>query len=138
MANVNSYSYQVPEEREFGYAQALEVGNTIYVSGQLSIDEEGHFLYPGDFEAQLKQLYANFDKVLEHFDATRAQVVSETQYVVNLPEHSAAMADTNRAYFRGHRPTSTTVGVHSLVFPGQLIEITFVVDTRLHPLVRRY
>jgi 2-iminobutanoate/2-iminopropanoate deaminase len=138
MANVNSYSYQVPEEREFGYAQALEVGNTIYVSGQLSIDENGNFLYPDDFEAQLKQLYANFDKMLEHFDATRAQVVSETQYVVDLRQHSAAMAAANLAYFRGHRPTSTTVGVHSLLFPGQLIEITFVIDTRLHPLVRRY
>ena len=97
MANVNSYSYQVPEEREFGFAQALEVGNTIYVSGQLSIDEQGNLLYPDDFEAQLKQLYANFDKVLDHFDATRAQVVSETQYVVNLPEHRAAMANANRA-----------------------------------------
>ncbi|MDX3660030.1 RidA family protein [Streptomyces sp. ID05-26A] len=128
---VQSYSHDIAGEREFGFAQAIKVGETIYVSGQLSHDETGDFLFPDDFEAQTEQVYANFEKVLAHYGVTRNQVVSETQFVVNLPAHNNAMAAANLAYFGDHRPTSSTVGVESLFFPGQLIEISFVIDTRL-------
>jgi enamine deaminase RidA (YjgF/YER057c/UK114 family) len=92
---------------------------------------KGNFLYPNDLDAQLQQAYANFEKVLAHYGVAGIQVISETQFVVNLPEHNAAMAAANLAYFGDHRPTSSRVGVASLFFPGQLIEISFVIDTRL-------
>jgi enamine deaminase RidA (YjgF/YER057c/UK114 family) len=131
MTAIDSYSHNVSGEDEFGFAQAIKVGETIHVSGQLSHDEEGNFLHPGDFDAQLKQSYANFEKVLTHYGVTRNQVVSETQYIVDLPKYNMAMAAANLAYFGDHRPTSSTVGVASLFFPGQLVEISFVIDTRL-------
>ncbi|MFF3373536.1 RidA family protein [Streptomyces sp. NPDC002680] len=131
MTTIDSFSHNVSGEDDFGFAQAIRSGDTIYVSGQLSHDEKGEFLHPDDFDAQLKQVYANFEKVLAHYGATRNQVISETQFVVNLPEHNMAMAAANLAYFGAHRPTSSTVGVASLFFPGQLIEISFVLDTRL-------
>ena len=34
----------MPWEAEYGYAQAVKVGDTIYVSGQLSHDDEGNFV----------------------------------------------------------------------------------------------
>ncbi|AQW49520.1 RidA family protein [Streptomyces violaceusniger] len=131
MTAIDSYSHNVSGEDEFGFAQAIKAGETIHVSGQLSHDEEGTFLHPGDFDAQLKQVYANFEKVLAHYGVTRNQVVSETQYIVDLPKYNMAMAAANLDYFGNHRPTSSTVGVASLFFPGQLVEISFVIDTRL-------
>ncbi|MFJ2200384.1 RidA family protein [Streptomyces violaceusniger] len=131
MTAIDSYSHNVSGEDEFGFAQAIKAGETIHVSGQLSHDEEGTFLHPGDFDAHLKQVYANFEKVLAHYGVTRNQVVSETQYIVDLPKYNMAMAAANLDYFGNHRPTSSTVGVASLFFPGQLVEISFVIDTRL-------
>ncbi|MDQ0718019.1 2-iminobutanoate/2-iminopropanoate deaminase [Streptomyces luteogriseus] len=131
MTAIDSYSHGVSGEREFGFAQAIKVDHTIYVSGQLSHDDEGNFLNPGDFDAQTAQVFANFEKVLAHYGATRNQVVSETQYIVDLPKYNTAMAAANLAYFGDHRPTSSTIGVASLFFPGQLIETNFVIDTRL-------
>ncbi|MEV4009882.1 RidA family protein [Nonomuraea angiospora] len=131
MTAIDSYSHGVSGEREFGFAQAIKAGETIYVSGQLSHDEEGAFTHPDDLDAQLKQVYANFEKVLAHYGVTRNQVVSQTEYVVNLPEHAAALSVANLAFFGDHRPTSTGVGVASLFFPGQLVEVSFVIDTRL-------
>ena len=78
-----------------------------------------------------QQVFANFEKVLAHYGATRNQVVSETQYIVDLPKYNNAMAAANLAYFGDHRPTSSTIGVASLFFPGQLIETNFILDTRL-------
>ena len=44
MASVQSYSHNVSGEREFGFAQAIKAGETIYVSGQLSHDDQGNFV----------------------------------------------------------------------------------------------
>ncbi|KFG77428.1 RidA family protein [Streptomyces mutabilis] len=131
MATMDVFSYNVPAESDFGYSQAIKSGELIHVSGQLSFDEAGEFLYPDDFAAQLKQTYANMDKVLDHYGSTRNQVVSQTLYVVNLRQNAAATAEGNLAYFGEHRPASTVLGVPELTLPGQVIEISFVIDTKL-------
>ncbi|WP_371525105.1 RidA family protein [Streptomyces sp. NBC_01283] len=131
MATVDVFTYDVPAESDFGYSQAIKSGELIHVSGQLSFDEAGEFLYAGDFAAQLKQTYANMDRILDHYDATRNQVISQTLYVVNLRQHAAATAAGNLGYFGDHRPASTVVGVTELTLPGQVIEISFVIDTQL-------
>ncbi|MBT3155447.1 RidA family protein [Streptomyces sp. CHD11] len=127
MAIIDVFSYNVPAESDFGYSQAIKSGELIHVSGQLSFDEAGDFLYAGDFASQLKQTYANMDKVLDHYGATRNQVVSQTLYVVNLRQNAAATAEGNLGYFGDHRPASTVLGVTELTLPGQVIEI----DTKL-------
>ena len=131
MASVHSYSHNVSGEREFGFAQAIKVSETIYVSGQLSHDDEGNFVGPNDFDAQIKQTFANLDKVLDHFGVTRNQVVQDTVFVVNLRQYNNAVATAHLEYFGNHRPTSTTVGAEALFFPGQLIEINVTIRTDL-------
>jgi enamine deaminase RidA (YjgF/YER057c/UK114 family) len=131
MTTIDVFSYNVPAESDFGYSQAIRSGELIHVSGQLSFDEAGEFLYADDFAAQLKQTYANMDRVLDHYGATRNQIVSQTLYVVNLRQNATATAEGNLAYFGDHRPASTVVGITDLTLPGQVIEISFVIDTKL-------
>ena len=131
MATIDVFNHNVPAESDFGYSQAIKSGELIHISGQLSFDEAGEFLYAGDFDAQLKRTYANMDKVLDHYGVTRNQVVSQTLYVVNLRQNAAATAEGNLAYFGDNRPASTVLGVTELTLPGQVVEISFVVDTRL-------
>ncbi|CAM5253792.1 RidA family protein [Streptomyces griseomycini] len=131
MATIDVFHHDVPAESDFGYSQAIRSGELIHVSGQLSLDEAGEFRHAGDFAAQLKQTHANMDKVLDHYGATRNQVVSQTLYVVDLRQHAEATAEGNLAYFGDHRPTSTVIGVTELTFPGQVIEISLLVDTKL-------
>ncbi|MER5630380.1 RidA family protein [Streptomyces nitrosporeus] len=131
MTTIDSFSYDVPAESDFGYSQAIKSGGLIHVSGQLSFDEAGEFLHAGDFAAQLKRTYANMDKVLDHYGATRNQIVSQTLYVVDLRQNAAATAQGNLGYFGDHRPASTVLGVTELTLPGQAIEISFVIDTGL-------
>ncbi|MGW1978169.1 RidA family protein [Streptomyces sp. NPDC001889] len=131
MSDLDVFHHNVPAESAFGYAQAIRSGALIHVSGQLSLDETGAFRHPDDFEAQMRRTHANIDKVLDHYGATRARIVSQTLYLVDFGRHAEAMARGNRAYFGGHRPVSTAVGVTGLTFPGQLIEISAIVDTGL-------
>ncbi|WP_309096713.1 RidA family protein [Streptomyces sp.] len=131
MTTLDLHDHGIPAERHFGYTQAIRSGELIHVSGQLSFDEAGGFDPGDDVAAQLAGTHANLDKVLAHFGATRNQVVSQTLYVVDLVRNADVVAEGNRAYFGAHRPVSTALGVTELTFPGQAVEISCVVDTRL-------
>ncbi|KOT46531.1 endoribonuclease L-PSP [Streptomyces caelestis] len=131
MAASEVFAFGVPAESDFGYAQAIRSGELIHVSGQLAFDEAGEFLHAGDFAAQLERTHANMDRVLGHYGATRNQIVSQTLYAVDLRHNAVAAAEGNLAYFGDHRPAATVVGVTELTLPGQVVEIAFVIDTKL-------
>ena len=61
----------------YGYAQAVKVRDTIYLSGQVSHDEEGNIVGFKDMEAQMRQAYANIQKVLAQYGATMDNIVNE-------------------------------------------------------------
>src|SRR5262249_55030783 len=42
--------FGVPWEGTYGYAQAIKVGDTIHVSGQLSHDEQGNLIAPASLD----------------------------------------------------------------------------------------
>ncbi|MGO4759993.1 RidA family protein, partial [Streptomyces sp. 2MCAF27] len=44
MATIDVFNHNVPAESDFGYSQAINSGDLIHVSGQLSLDETGEFL----------------------------------------------------------------------------------------------
>lgn len=136
IANLN-----VPWEDAYGYAQAVKVGNTIYVSGQLSHDAEGKLIgaapldaagRPSDFSnmrLQMQTTYENARRLLSHFGATFDQVVEETLFVLDVPAAFAAAGDVRRdIYGTTPRVASNLIGVSRLAFPEQLIEITYRVD----------
>jgi 2-iminobutanoate/2-iminopropanoate deaminase len=131
MNAIDVYNHARPAESHFGYAQAIRSGDLIHVSGQLSFDEAGGFRPEDDVAAQLEGTYANIDKVLAHYGVTRNQIVSQTLYVVDLVKNADVVAEGNRAYFGTHRPVSTALGVTELTFPGQAVEISCVIDTKL-------
>ncbi|MFI6851350.1 RidA family protein [Streptomyces sp. NPDC050416] len=131
MTTIDVYDHAIAAESHFGYAQAIRSGDLIHVSGQLSFDEAGDFRPEDDFATQLAGTYTNIDKVLAHYGVTRNQIVSQTLYVVDLVKNADAVAEGNRAYFGTHRPVSTALGVTELTFPGQAVEISAVIDTKL-------
>ena len=42
----------MPWEKEYGYAQAVKVGDTVYVPGQVSHDDAGAIVGHGEMEVQ--------------------------------------------------------------------------------------
>ncbi len=86
----------MPWEDDYGYAQALKVGNTIYVSGQIGHDDEGNLVGPApvdddgnildhsNMEVQMQQAYKNAKKILSYYGATLDNVVEEVLYVTNM------------------------------------------------------
>ncbi|CAL9329460.1 hypothetical protein SUDANB105_00042 [Streptomyces sp. enrichment culture] len=51
-SQAKAFGFGMPWESLYGYSQATQVGDTVYVSGQLSHHRHGNFLGAGDFELQ--------------------------------------------------------------------------------------
>lgn len=128
-----AFGFEMPWESLYGFSQAMQAGDTVYVSGQLSHDQDGNFVGADDFELQVKTTLANLDLVLEHFGAKRSQIVETTVLVRNLRENFDATARLHSAYFGTHRPSSTVMGVSDLALPDQLVEIGAVVRLDVEP-----
>ena len=123
---LKSHSFGMPWEDGYGFAQAIQVGSTLYISGQLSHDMQANFVGEGDFELQVRTTFANLDRILEAYGVRREQVVQTTVYVKDLRRYFDAIARLHAEYFGKHHPTSTVLGVVELALPQQLVEIAAV------------
>jgi enamine deaminase RidA (YjgF/YER057c/UK114 family) len=129
----------IPAEDDYGYAQAIQIGNMIYVSGQLSHDDKGAIIAPAmldeagkpaDFSMlaeQMRVTYANAAKILAKFGATLDHVVEETLYVLDVDEAFAVAGKVRKEAYANAQPqiVSNLIGVSRLAFREQLIEIAF-------------
>jgi enamine deaminase RidA (YjgF/YER057c/UK114 family) len=114
----------------FGWTHVVSAtgGKTIYVSGQVSVNERGDVVGKGDLRAQTVQVFENIKQALAAAGATFRDVLKSNLYVVGLkPEHVAMIREVRSRYFDAtHPPASTLVGVAALVGADWLIEIEVV------------
>lgn len=111
-------------EKEYGYSQAVKVGDTIYVSGQVSHDDKDNVIGPGDMEAQMRQSYANIKKVLAMYGANMENIVDEILFVTDIDAAFAAAIKCRQEIFSGSPVVaSTIVQIQRLAFPQLMIEI---------------
>ncbi|WZB62027.1 RidA family protein [Achromobacter xylosoxidans] len=114
---------------KIGYAPALKVSRTIYVSGQIGRDASMK-LVEGR-EAQITQAFENLRLVLEAAGASLADVVDLTSYHTDLRDQPLFMQVRDR-YFTTHpKPAWTAIGAHMLCgTPGYIVEIKAVAVLR--------
>jgi 2-iminobutanoate/2-iminopropanoate deaminase len=115
-------------EKDFGYAQAVLIDKTLYVSGSVAVDDQGRLVAPGDMAGQLRAVYANIRRTLAANNSNLDQVVKETIYTTDMDGLLKA-ADLRFEYYDKERlPTSTWVQVQRLVDPGFLVQIEVIAE----------
>jgi len=136
--------FGMPWEDQYGYAQAVKVDDTIYISGQLSHDEKGNMVAPAalddggrirdhsNMEAQMRQTYKNAKKILNQFGATLDNVVEEVLYVTDMETAFAVAGPIRKEAYGSQTPAvaSTILVTPRLALPTQLIEIKFIAKVR--------
>lgn len=115
-----------------GYTHVVVSGGTIYMSGQVSMNEKGEVIGKGDLRTQTQQVFENISKCLKAVDATFADIVKMNTYVVNMkPEDLPVIREVRMKYLNAeHPPASTLVGVTALANPDLLIEIELIVTRK--------
>ena len=114
----------------FGWTHVVSAtgGKTIYISGQVSVDEKGEVVGKGDMKRQTEQAFENIRLALASAGGSFQDVVKTNIYVVGLrPEHVPIIREIRGRYiWTENPPSSTLVGVSALVGPDWLIEIEAV------------
>ena len=104
----------------------IQVGDTLYVSGQIAVDASGKLVGEGDCEAQTRQVMANIRAVVEAAGGTMANVVKTTGFLTDSADYPA-YNKVRMETFPEKPPASSTVIVSALVRPELLVEVEAVV-----------
>lgn len=106
-------------------AQGVKVGNTLYLSGQVGMDEAGNI--PTSMAEQTVLAYANIRTVLAEFGAGFDNIVDETFLVTSVEEThdqlEAIFGARAEAYGGTPEVTQTLIGVAGLLLPELKLEI---------------
>lgn len=105
------------------YSQAVQAGNTVYLSGQIGLDPASGQLVEG-FEAQARQVFENLKAVAAAASGSLASTVKLNIYLTDLGKF-ALVNELMQQYFVPPYPARATLGVAALP-RGAEIEIDAV------------
>jgi len=122
-----------------GYTHVISVygGRTIYIAGQVPLDQHGTLVGAGDFAAQVRQTFENLKAALAASGAGFSDVVQMTTYVTDMSQ-----IDTYRKirdeYMHDPLPTASLMEVKGLFRKDVMLEVSAVavMPVAPHNLVR--
>jgi reactive intermediate/imine deaminase len=108
------------------YSQAVKVGRTVYLSGQIPLDPVTMKLVVGDVEAQIRRVFDNLQAVARAAGGSLADVAKLNVFLTDLadfPIVNSVMA----GYFREPYPARAAIGVAALP-RGAAVEMDAVME----------
>ena len=103
------------------YSQAIQAGDTVYVSGQLPIDPATGQFAEGDIRDLTRQSLLNVQRILESVGLSMAHVVKTTVFLADMNDF-AGMNEVYAEFFAAPFPARSAVAVKTLP-KGALVEI---------------
>lgn len=95
------------------YSQAIQVGNLVFLSGQIPLDPSTMEIVDGDFEARARQVFDNLKVVAEAAGGSLDHIVKLTVYLTDLDNFAAVNAVMGE-YFAEPYPARAALGVAAL------------------------
>lgn len=107
------------------YNQATEVGNTVYISGQIAINPASGELVLGDIEAETIQVMENLKAVLEAAGMTFENVAKTTIFLMDMNDFAKINTVYGSYLNEKTAPARETVQVAGLP-KGVTVEISMI------------
>jgi reactive intermediate/imine deaminase len=95
------------------YSQAVRVGDTVYVSGQIPLDPASGQLVSGDIEAEIRRVFDNLSAIALASGGSLANVVKLNIFLTDLSQF-AKVNEIMSTYFSEPYPARAAVGVAAL------------------------
>ena len=99
-----------------GYAQAVKVGNVIYISGTVARD-----VSPDG----IKRVYEGLERTLKYYGANFQNVVKENLYTTDI-EAMKQYNDVRKVFYKGDFPAATWVQISRLYMADAKLEIELI------------
>ncbi|MGL4446797.1 RidA family protein [Shewanella sp.] len=101
------------------YSQAVKVGNTVYLSGQIPLVPSTMQIVSDDFEAQVVQVFENLTAVCTAAGGTINDIVKLNIFLTDLG-HFAKVNEIMSRYFNQPYPARAAIGVKQLPKDSQV------------------
>ena len=108
------------------YSQAVKVGTTVYMSGQIPLDPATMELVGGGIEAQIKRVFDNLLAVAEAAGGSLENVVKLNIFLTDLT-HFPKVNEIMATYFSEPYPARAAIGVASLP-KGAQVEMDAILE----------
>lgn len=95
------------------YSQAVRVGDTVYLSGQIPLVPETMLMVEGGIEAQIVRVFENLKAVAEAAGGSLSDVVKLNVFLVDLG-HFPVVSEVMARYFQQPYPARAAIGVAAL------------------------
>ncbi|MCG6942150.1 MAG: RidA family protein [Thiohalocapsa sp.] len=95
------------------YSQAVRVGDTVYLSGQIPLDPATMMLVGGDMELQTRRVFDNLQAVARAAGGELSDVVKLNVFLTDL-SHFPLVNQVMSEYFAAPYPARAAIGVASL------------------------
>ncbi len=95
------------------YSQAVKVGDTVYLSGQIPLLPETMELVAGDMEAQIRRVFDNLAAVCAAAGGSLADIAKLNIFLTDL-SHFPLVNQVMASYFQQPYPARAAVGVAAL------------------------
>ncbi len=95
------------------YSQAVRVGDTVYLAGQIPLVPETMALVDGDMRTQIRRVFENLVAVAKASGGSLRDVVKLNVYLIDLG-HFPLVNEVMTQYFREPYPARAAVGVAAL------------------------
>ncbi|GIU03589.1 RidA family protein [Shewanella glacialipiscicola] len=101
------------------YSQAVKVGSTVYLSGQIPLVPSTMQIVSDDFEAQVMQVFDNLTAVCTAAGGTINDIVKLNIFLIDL-SHFAKVNEIMSRYFSQPYPARAAIGVKQLPKDSQV------------------
>ena len=95
------------------YSQAVKIGNTVYLSGQIALDPQSMTMMEGDTEAEIRRVFDNLQAVATAAGGSLNDMAKLNVFLVDLANFTLVnqiMAE----YFSQPYPARAAIGVAAL------------------------
>ncbi|MCE7864680.1 MAG: RidA family protein [Bacteroidetes bacterium CHB5] len=116
-----NYSTGAKWEDIVGYCRAVQIGNTVEISGTVAFDGS-QVIAMGDFYGQTKYIIEKIEGVLKQAGFDLKDVVRTRIFVTDISNWEA-VAKAHGEFFKDIKPVTSMVEVSALIAPEYLVEI---------------
>lgn len=119
--------YKAESSRRLPFSAAVRVGNMLYLSGKIGLDDAGNVV-PGGIAAETRQTMENIRATLEQYGSSLDRVVKVTVMLADMAEWGE-MNNVYVPYFGKNLPARSAFGATGLALGARVeIECIAVLD----------
>jgi 2-iminobutanoate/2-iminopropanoate deaminase len=110
------------QARAFSPAVITEGGRTIWLAGQTVTEDANGASLAGNFEGQVREVFARIGQTLEEAGGKLADLVTMTVYITDV-RYGDRFTELRREIFGDNFPASALITVTGLARPGMVVEV---------------